>query len=285
MRKPILVFALVFLTTSHSLADGNSPKTRFNHCALLTWPDGQQTKLASHALGVEFVEVCASQGGCKINDKIFTSMEELHKALTAATLECLFPYAQVVNNTDSSNDQLKHENELKNKIPNLSTACQVAFLDPGAPIFPRVETACASGNEQNKNWCLANKLATYHLRIEQRGEFANIRDILLHDCPEPQLREYLKLRLYYLASQLDPDELAGLNSYDPDFDFGPANREVLDGIRPHINNSLQGKEYEVSINKHHPRKHLLIQHIDARCIKAQQDAPVGRSADKSAPRP
>lgn len=260
------------LCINHAVAGDTTRETSLDHCAILTWPDGHQSKVNDFVEAPKFADTCALKSGCKIDGHEFSSINQLKNALLDATMKCLFPPASTLNKGECSEQQDSFVKELRSLTPSLSSACQRIFLDPRAPIFPSIEEQCAASNEPDKNWCLARKLATYYLKKEQQGEFVNIQQILLRECPSPQLREYLKLRLYYLATQFEPGQLVG-GTYATDFDFGPVDRRLLGPIRAHILYNLEGKEYEMAVEIHHPRKPRPLNRINTQCQKAQQDAP------------
>ncbi|MHB0925961.1 MAG: hypothetical protein ACYC1F_05605 [Gallionellaceae bacterium] len=262
----------LILCINHAVADDTTRETSLDHCAILTWPDGHQSRVDDFVEAPQFADACALKSGCKIDGHEFSSISQLKNALSNATMKCLFPPASTLNKGECAEQHDSFVKELRSLTPSLSNACQRIFLDPRAPIFPSIEKQCAASNEPDKNWCLARRLATYYLKNEQQGEFANIQQILLQKCPSPQLREYLKLRLYYLATQFEPGQLVG-GTYATDFDFGPVDRQLLGPIRAHILYNLEGKEYEMAVEIHHPRKPRFFNRIETQCQKAQQGAP------------
>lgn len=262
----------LILCINHAVADSTTSETPSDHCATLTWPDGHQSRVDDFVEAPHFADTCALKGGCKIDGHEFSSITQLKNALSTATMKCLFPPTNTLTKGECAEQQDSYVKELRSLTPSLSNACQRIFLDLRAPIFPSIEKQCAASNEPDKNWCLARKLATYYLRNEQQGEFVNIQQILLQKCPSPQLREYFKLRLYYLATQFEPGQLAG-GTYATDFDFGPVDRQLLGPIRAHIEHNLEGKEYEIAVGIHHPRKPRFFDRIETQCQKAQQGAP------------
>lgn len=73
----------------------------------------------------------------------------------------------------------------------------------------------------------ANYMADRASRSEMLAEFKVDYGTLERDDVSPQLREYLKSRLYYLACQLEPRDLQGVQ-----FDFGAVDEKIgLSGIK------------------------------------------------------
>ncbi|HET6408622.1 MAG TPA: hypothetical protein VFG14_12125 [Chthoniobacteraceae bacterium] len=62
---------------------------------------------------------------------------------------------------------------------------------------------------------------------------------------EPQLREYLKSRIYSLATLLESRDLQGYQ-----FDFGPPDTKILAGV-----SGIKGAETEIEIYQLAQRKH------------------------------
>ena len=83
-----------------------------------------------------------------------------------------------------------------------------------------------------------------------RFEFFVVKDNLENRNPSPQLREYLKQRLYYLAAKLPPEDIP---SDKQDFDFGPVDKTVLGQAYAHASAELRGREYEIAKKQHNPR--------------------------------
>lgn len=163
---------------------------------------------------------------------------------------------------------------------NLCSACQRIFNDPSAPIYPAISKKCSKGQENNRTWCEARSLAVYYLKHEQVLEFQVLFDNIIRGCPTPQVREYFKQRLYYLATRLDAEDIP-LPEYR-DFDFGPIDKKALGQLRSHGYSDIRGKEYELAVERHHPSKHKFLERMLARCQGAQQGVPP--DAPQAAPR-
>jgi hypothetical protein len=61
----------------------------------------------------------------------------------------------------------------------------------------------------------------------------------------PQLREFLKSRLYYIAGSLDPADLAGFH-----FDYGPINEQVLGRAQGNKGPETQAELYAMAMARH-----------------------------------
>lgn len=61
----------------------------------------------------------------------------------------------------------------------------------------------------------------------------------------PQLREYLKSRLYFLASGLEPRDLSGFH-----FDFGPVDEKLLAGASGIKGPETESDTYKIAMAKH-----------------------------------
>ena len=269
-----IFFAVLFVlatVTNVAMADGSPREDLFDQCAVLTWPDGHESRLRGIRTNFEFAEACESKGNCKIDGKEFASLDKLQQALANATMECLLLPLRSTSKNDGPDQRSSYIEQLRNLAPSLSSACQLIFLNPAAPIFPSIEAECKVGGRADENWCMATKLANFYLRWEQRHEFAVMYDNLTLGCPAPQLREYFKARLYYLATQLDSKDIA--RSAYRDFDFGPVDATILGAIRSNGNVNTLGKEYDLAMDKHHPQKHFALKQMQARCQSAQPINP------------
>jgi hypothetical protein len=90
---------------------------------------------------------------------------------------------------------------------------------------------------------------------DRRSEFILIKENLERRDLQPQLREYLKDRLYVVASQLPEEAIRPLIMQFPrfrEFDFGPVDRSQLRGVRATALGGLEGKSYEAAKARHHP---------------------------------
>ena len=84
-------------------------------------------------------------------------------------------------------------------------------------------------------------------RSEMRAEFKVAHSTLKRTDTEPQLREYLKSRLYYLACQLEPRDLYGF-----DFDFGPVDERIgFSGIK---GSETDAEVYQMAMARHQQNK-------------------------------
>ncbi len=154
----------------------------------------------------------------------------------------------------------------------LCRACREAFTGSPIAVFPRAEKKCALEPEEHRTWCVARNLATFYRTQEQIAEFAVLYDNLLHYCPTRQAREYFKERLYYLATQLDSDDIP---SSFKTFDFGPVAISALGRLGAHTDPKNRGRMYDRAINKHHPPRHPYLDTILGYCKDAQPAAPAG----------
>jgi len=155
----------------------------------------------------------------------------------------------------------------------LCRACREAFSGSPISVFPRAERKCAQEPEERKTWCVARNLATFYRTQEQIGEFAVLYDNLLNYCPTRQAREYFKERLYYLATQLDKDDIP---SSFRTFDFGPVVLSTLGRLAAHTDRDNRGRMYDRAIAKHHPPRHPYLDTILGYCNDAQPGAPEER---------
>jgi hypothetical protein len=76
---------------------------------------------------------------------------------------------------------------------------------------------------------------------EFKVDYANLEQTEL----TPQLREYLKSRLYFLASQLEPRDLQGFR-----FDFGSVDEKSLDGASAVKGPESNADVYAFAMTKH-----------------------------------
>lgn len=157
--------------------------------------------------------------------------------------------------------------------PSLCKACQRIFNDPVTPIYPAINKKCSNEKESDRTWCEARNLAVYYLKREQVLEFLVLFDNMVRGCPTPQMREYSKERLYYLATKLDNEDFP-FTEYR-DFDFGPIDTSILGQLRAHGSSDIRGKEYQMAIAKHHPGKHKFLERILEQCKNTQKAAPLG----------
>ena len=79
---------------------------------------------------------------------------------------------------------------------------------------------------------------------EFKIEYANLEQAEM----SPQLREYLKSRLYYLASELEPRDLQGFH-----FDFGPVDEVLLAGATGIKDPTSNADVYRFAMTKHNQK--------------------------------
>jgi hypothetical protein len=116
-------------------------------------------------------------------------------------------------------------------------------------------------------------LATFYRAREQSAEFAVLYDNLLNGCPAQQAREYFKERLYYLATQLEPDDIPA--SFR-NFDFGPVRVSALGRLGAHTDPKNRGKMYERAIAKHRAKPTPNLATILANCSVAPSIPATGQ---------
>jgi hypothetical protein len=85
----------------------------------------------------------------------------------------------------------------------------------------------------------------------QLGEFNVLHGNLASDRKlDPQLREFLKARLYYVSMSLDPKQVAGR-----DIDFGPVDEAVLGKSDPRTESVPFTQLYQDALARHgNPKK-------------------------------
>jgi hypothetical protein len=80
----------------------------------------------------------------------------------------------------------------------------------------------------------------------QLSEFTVLHTNLASDRKlDPQLREYLKARLYYVAMSLDPKQTAGRS-----IDFGPIDEAILGNADPRIEAVSYSQLYQDALARH-----------------------------------
>ncbi|HET6407511.1 MAG TPA: hypothetical protein VFG14_06485 [Chthoniobacteraceae bacterium] len=78
------------------------------------------------------------------------------------------------------------------------------------------------------------------------NEFKVLHGNLAADRPlDPQLREFMKARLYYVAMSLDPKQIAGQS-----IDFGPVNETNLGKADPRTENVSYTQLYQDVLSRH-----------------------------------
>jgi len=154
----------------------------------------------------------------------------------------------------------------------LCKACELVFDRPfGA--YPAAVRTCAIQPEQKRTGCVATFVATFYRKREQVAEFVVLHDNLVSRCPSEQTREYFKERLYYLATQLDREDIPPLFK---DFDFGPVALSVLGPLGAHTDPDNKGRMYARALERHMPSKPPYFQQMLDRCKAAQPDAAADR---------
>src|SRR4029077_15828923 len=92
-------------------------------------------------------------------------------------------------------------------------------------------------------------LGWYRARHDQmlaecKVHYANLR----YQQVSPQLREYLKSRIYYLATSLDPVEMWGWR-----FDFGPVDTNALGNVTAHKEPMALSDAYQTAMQRHNQK--------------------------------
>lgn len=86
-------------------------------------------------------------------------------------------------------------------------------------------------------------------RSEMLAEFKiHYANLLQHTDLTPQLREYLKSRLYFLASELESRDLSGFH-----FNFGPVDEKLLAGASGIKGPETETDTYKVAMAKHNQK--------------------------------
>jgi len=85
-------------------------------------------------------------------------------------------------------------------------------------------------------------------RAEELAEFKIHYANLQRTDLTPQLREYLKSRLYFLASELEPRDLSSFH-----FDFGPVDEKLLAGASGIKGPETESDTYKIAMAKHNQK--------------------------------
>jgi|SRR3954467_1552836 hypothetical protein len=107
------------------------------------------------------------------------------------------------------------------------------------------------------------------------SEFILIKENLERHDLNPQMREYFKDRLYVIAAGLPPEVI---RPEFRDFDFGPVDRSLLQGVRASMMSGVEGKSYELAKSKHNPQPSRVLKR------KVQSNPPVETDARKGSAR-